>query len=90
MPCLPRKHCSGHWTWTNGADRYGCSVPHQGGSSVCENALLVRSDELKESLLKGLADNVLRIEVIYYAVARMQGSLKKGARDAQCRSSKTA
>ena len=62
----------------HGADRYGCSVHHQRGVSVCENALLVRRDELERSLLKGLADNVLRIEVINYAVARMQEALKKG------------
>lgn len=51
---------------------------HQRGSSVCENALLVRRDELEKSLLKGLADNVLRIEVIDFAVPRMQEALKEG------------
>jgi hypothetical protein len=53
-------------------------VHHQRGNSVCENTLLVRRDELERSLLKGLADNVLRIEVIDYAVAGMQEALKKG------------
>jgi site-specific DNA recombinase len=62
----------------HGADRYGCSVHHQRGDSVCENAALVRRDELEQSLLKGLADSVLRVEVIDYAVARMEEALKKG------------
>jgi site-specific DNA recombinase len=62
----------------HGADRYGCSVHHQRGDSVCENAALVRRDELEQSLLKGLADSVLRIEVIDYAVARMEEVLRKG------------
>ena len=62
----------------HGADRYGCSVHYQRGDSVCENAALVRRDELEQSLLKGLADSVLRIEVIDYAVARMEEALRKG------------
>ncbi len=62
----------------HGADRYGCSVHHQRGDSVCENAALVRRDELEQSLLKGLADSVLRFEVIDYAVARMEEALRKG------------
>jgi hypothetical protein len=62
----------------HGADRYGCSVHHQRGESVCENAALVRRDELEEGLLKGLADSVLRIEVIDYAVARMEQALREG------------
>jgi site-specific DNA recombinase len=62
----------------HGADRYGCSVHHQRGDSVCENAALVRRDELEQSLLKGLADSVLRIEVIDYAVSRMEEALTKG------------
>ena len=45
---------------------------------MCENAALVRRDELEQSLLKGLADSVLRIEVIDYAVARMEEALRKG------------
>jgi hypothetical protein len=47
-----------------GPDRYGCSAHYQRGDSVCENAALVRRDELEQSLLKGLADSDLRIEVI--------------------------
>jgi len=35
----------------NGADRYGCSLHHQRGVTVCSNSLLVRRDELEESLL---------------------------------------
>jgi len=62
----------------HGADRYGCSVHHQRGGSVCENSTLVRRDELEQSLLKGLADAVLRVEVIDYAVARMKEALRKG------------
>jgi site-specific DNA recombinase len=62
----------------HGADRYGCSVHRQRGDSVCENAALVGRDELEQSLLKGLADSVLRIEVIDYAVARMEEALRKG------------
>ena len=61
----------------HGADRYGCSVHHQRGGSVCENSTLVRRDELEQSLLKGLADAVLRVEVIDYAVARMKEALRK-------------
>jgi site-specific DNA recombinase len=60
-----------------GADRYGCSVHHQRGESVCENSALVRRDELEQSLLKGLADSVLRIEVIDYPVARMEQALRQ-------------
>jgi site-specific DNA recombinase len=62
----------------HGADRYGCSVHHQRGDSVCENATLVRRDQLEQSLLKGLADSVLRVEVIDYAVARMGEALRQG------------
>ena len=59
----------------NGADRYGCSLHHQRGNSVCTNSLLVRRDELEESLLKGLSESVLKTEVIDYAVARMEEAL---------------
>ncbi len=41
----------------NGADRYGCSLHHQRGVTVCSNSLLVRRDELEESLLKGLSES---------------------------------
>jgi site-specific DNA recombinase len=50
----------------------------QRGESVCENAVLVRRDELEQNLLKGLADSVLRVEVIDYAVARMGEALRQG------------
>jgi hypothetical protein len=60
-----------------GADRYGCSLNHQRGDSVCKNRLLVRRDELEESLLRGLAESVLRTEVVDYAVARMEEALRK-------------
>jgi site-specific DNA recombinase len=59
----------------NGADRYGCSLHHQRGNSVCTNSLLVRRDELEESLLRGLSQSVLKTEVIDYAVARMEEAL---------------
>jgi site-specific DNA recombinase len=62
----------------HGADRYGCSVHYQRGESVCENAVLVRRDELEQNLLKGLTDSVLRVEVIDYAVARMGEALRQG------------
>ena len=45
---------------------------------MTRHAALVRRDELEQSLLKGLADSVLRIEVIDYAVARMEEALRKG------------
>lgn len=61
----------------HGADRYGCSLNHQRGDSVCRNGLLVRRDELEENLLRGLAESVLRTEVIDYAVARMEEALRK-------------
>jgi site-specific DNA recombinase len=61
----------------HGADRYGCSLHHQRGDSVCRNRLLVRRDELEESLLRGLSESVLRTEVIDYAVARMEDALRK-------------
>jgi len=38
----------------------------------------VPGDELEKSLLKGLAEAVLRVEVIDYAVARMKEALRKG------------
>ena len=56
----------------NGADRYGCSLHHQRGTSVCTNSLLVRRDELEESLLRGLSESVLRTEVIDLAVEKME------------------
>jgi site-specific DNA recombinase len=59
----------------NGADRYGCSLHHQRGETVCTNSLLVRRDELEESLLRGLSESVLRTEVIDYAVEKMQETL---------------
>ena len=62
----------------HGADRYGCSLHHQRGDAVCKNAALVRRDELEESLLRGLANSVLRTEVIDYAVARMEQALRQG------------
>ena len=61
----------------HGADRYGCSLHHQRGDSVCRNRLLVRRDELEESLLRGLSESVLRSEVIDYAVSRMEEALRK-------------
>jgi site-specific DNA recombinase len=59
----------------HGADRYGCSLHHQRGETVCTNSLLVRRDELEESLLRGLSESVLRTEVIDYAVEKMQETL---------------
>jgi site-specific DNA recombinase len=56
----------------NGADRYGCSLHHQRGNSICTNSLLVRRDELEESLLRGLSESVLRTEVIDFAVEKME------------------
>ena len=44
---------------------------------MCRNRLLVRRDELEESLLRGLSESVLRTEVIDYAVARMEEALRK-------------
>ena len=44
---------------------------------MCRNSLLVRRDELEESLLRGLAESVLRTVVIDYAVARMEQTLRK-------------
>lgn len=44
---------------------------------MCRNGLLVRRDELEENLLRGLAESVLRTEVIDYAVARMEDALRK-------------
>jgi site-specific DNA recombinase len=61
----------------NGADRYGCSLHHQRGESVCTNSLLVRRDELEENLLKGLSQSVLKTEVVDYAVAKMEEALSK-------------
>src|SRR5438128_7280758 len=49
----------------------------QGGDSGCRNGVLVRRDELEESLLRGLSESVLRTEVIDYAVARMEEALRK-------------
>jgi hypothetical protein len=50
---------------------------NQRGDSVCQNRLLVRRDELEESLLRGLSESVLRTEVIDYAVAQMEEALRK-------------
>jgi len=62
----------------HGADRYGCSLHHQRGDSICRNNVLVRRDELEDSLLSGLSESVLRTEVIDYAVARMEQALREG------------
>ena len=56
----------------NGADRYGCSVHHQRGDSLCTNSLLVRRDELERDLLRGLSERVFQADVIEYAVAKME------------------
>ena len=61
----------------HGADRYGCALNHQRGNSICTNALLVRRDELEESLLRGLAESVLRIEAIDYVVAKLEDALQE-------------
>jgi Recombinase zinc beta ribbon domain len=61
----------------HGADRYGCSLHHQRGDSVCSNALLVRRDDLEERLLQRLSDTVLREEVIDYAIAGVAEELEK-------------
>jgi hypothetical protein len=44
---------------------------------VCTNALFVRRDELEESLLRGLAESVLRTEAIDYIIAKMEDSLRE-------------
>ena len=44
----------------------------------------LRRDELEQSLLKGLAESVLRIEVIDQAVTQMEEA-QEGPRKAQCR-----
>jgi hypothetical protein len=41
----------------NGADRYGCSIRQQRGVTVCSNSLLVRRDELEESLREYVSGN---------------------------------
>jgi hypothetical protein len=61
----------------HGADRYGCSLHHQRGVTVCSNSLLVRRDELEESLLKSLSESVLKTEVVDYAVAKMEEALSE-------------
>ena len=61
----------------HGADRYGCSLHHQRGDSVCTNHCLVRRDELEESLLRGLRDSVLRTEVVDYIVVQMERALRE-------------
>jgi len=61
----------------HGADRYGCALNHQRGNAVCTNSLLVRRDELEESLLRGLAESVLRTEAIDYVVARLEDALSE-------------
>jgi site-specific DNA recombinase len=61
----------------HGADRYGCTLNHQRGNSVCTNSLLVRRDELEESLLRGLAESVLRTEAIDYVVAKLEDALSE-------------
>jgi chromosome segregation ATPase len=45
------------------------------GNSICTNSLLVRRDELEESLLRGLAECVLRTEAIDYVVAKLEEAL---------------
>jgi hypothetical protein len=59
----------------NGADRYGRPLHHQRGVTACSNSLLVRRDELENSLLKSLSESVLKTEVVDYAVATMEEAL---------------
>jgi DNA invertase Pin-like site-specific DNA recombinase len=61
----------------HGADRYGCSLHHQRGDTVCSNALLVRRDDLEDRLLQRLSEAVLREEVIDYAIAGVAEELEK-------------
>ena len=61
----------------HGVQRYGCSMHHQRGDSVCTNSLLIRRDDLEERLLKRLQESVLREEVVDYAVARLGLELEK-------------
>ena len=61
----------------NGADRYGCSIHHQRGDSECTNSLLVRRDELERDLLRGLSEDVLRTEVIDFAIEKMEEALSE-------------
>ena len=61
----------------NGVQRYGCSLHHQRGNSVCSNDLVIRRDELEERLLRRLQDSVLREDVIEYAIARLRDELEK-------------
>ena len=56
----------------HGADRYGCSLNPQRENSICTNTLLVRRDELGESLLCGLAESALRTEGSDYVVAKLE------------------
>lgn len=65
----------------HGADRYGCVMNHQRGESVCTNSLLVRRDELEESLLRGLAESVLRAEAVEYTVAKLEEALSEEYRN---------
>ena len=65
----------------DGADRYGCVMNHQRGESVCSNSLLVRRDELEESLLRGLAESVLRTEAVEYTIAKLKDSLREEYRN---------
>lgn len=60
-----------------GRDKYGCSMHWQRGDTVCKNGLLIRREELERRMLRGLQENVLREEVITYAVERLGAELEK-------------
>jgi site-specific DNA recombinase len=63
----------------HGADRYGCSLHNQRGESICRNGLLVRRDELEESLLRGLSESVLRPEAGRVRLGEIRGSVTRKA-----------
>jgi site-specific DNA recombinase len=56
--------------------KYGCSQHHYRGA--CANAVLVRRDFLEETLLSGLQEQVLRREVIEYAMGEFGRQVRAG------------
>jgi site-specific DNA recombinase len=68
----------------NARAKYGCSLHHQRGTTICTNALLIPREELETRLLAGLQNAVLREEVIDYAVERFEQQLHRRLSNLDC------
>ena len=54
--------------------KYGCPLHHQRG--ICENGLLIRREKVEQEILSGLQREVLREDVVSYAMEEFGGQLR--------------